>query len=208
MHLNRAAIAVFGVASLFVAFEAVMTYGYRSVRPVGAQQLSSTPSTIMAGPNTPAAAGITCDQGKASSASSSLYNQTGIAGNSIWKCATTDGVTYAWQAPFTAGNQLFYGPSGVLTGGKCWYGTVTSNTSGQATVNWSSAGFAAPPVAFVQPYASGTTAANAVYANPSSVTATSANITVTTPATVSVLGALSVNLASAAYTLAVQACGN
>jgi hypothetical protein len=88
-----------------------------------AQQNSPTPATIMSGSQTPTAAGILCGPGQASTSSASLYNQTGVSGNSIWKCATNDGTTYAWQAPFVAatptilGSTASFGGAALLLGG-------------------------------------------------------------------------------------------
>jgi hypothetical protein len=76
----------------------------RNLHAAQSQVLSSAPATIMAGTGTPTANSIPCNVGVASATSTSLYNQRDITtGNSVWKCSLLpDGVTYAWQAPFSA----------------------------------------------------------------------------------------------------------
>lgn len=188
-----------------------MLAGIVKGRGVYAQQVSATSATIAAGMGSPVSLSVPCTAGMASDTTASLFLDRSVASgvNAVWRCAKlVDGVTYSWLAPYTMGNQVFYGASGLLAGGKCWTGSVTSNTSGQAAVSWATAGFTAPPVAVqLQPIGTTTTAAAQVWANPSGVTATGANITVTTPSTV-VLGGLSVQLATVAYPISVLACGN
>jgi len=125
----------------------------------------------------------------------------------IWD-PTANGGTGMWVFQ-PVGNQSFYGASGLLSGGKCWLGTTTSNTSGVATVNYSTAGFTAAPLVFIQPYAQSAAASGQYWANPqqSTITTTGATIIVTTPATV-VVANLSIQLGSVAIPLAVMACGN
>lgn len=59
---------------------------------------------ILAGIGTPATNNKPCNSNTASATSSSLFDQRDIlTGNSVWKCKLgTDGVTFAWVAPFVA----------------------------------------------------------------------------------------------------------
>ncbi len=172
----------------------------------GQAAVSATPAATMANVGTPASNGYPCNAGVASSSSSSLYDQRDIvSGNSIWRCKLApDGVTYFWQAPFNA--PVLFNSGGAYVGGKCWNDSVTTSTSGQATVNWSSAGFATVPKVQTQVITNGTAASNAAFVGVSSKTLTGANVTVTVPA-LAVLSSLSVQLASSAYTIDIQACG-
>lgn len=93
------------VAISAIAFVGAMYIAAPKIKGAQAQQISSTPATIMAGVGTPAANSIPCNVGAASTVSSSLYNQreTPSGQNAIWKCAlATDNVTYAWLAPFVS----------------------------------------------------------------------------------------------------------
>ena len=103
---------------------------------------------------------------------------------------------------------LYYGTSGALTNVKCFLGTTTSTTSGNFTLSIANVGlttllYANPSVKITTGTAAGSYNAYIL----SSSTATTINGIVTAPATVSVLGALSVGLATTAQTVQIEACG-
>lgn len=70
---------------------------------------------------------------------------------------------------------LVYGSSGAITSPKIWYGTVVTDTNGEFTINYASAGFTQPPVVTVTAALTTTTVADRAWATLGSVTATSAS---------------------------------
>lgn len=97
---------------------------------IKAQPIYSIPSTIMAGIGSPTSNGLTCGVGQSGPSSSLLYNQRDVTtGNSIWKCGlATDGVTYAWQSPFSS-PVLQIATTGSITGGSFILGGCTAVTT-------------------------------------------------------------------------------
>ena len=99
---KRTITGIFGALAI-ICFFGVLVMAYEHGVKAD-QSLISTPSVILAGMGTPSSNGWPCVAGIASASTTSLYNQRDAAGNSIWKCGlSADGVTYSWQAPFTAG---------------------------------------------------------------------------------------------------------
>jgi len=124
-------------AALFCASIVMLSVGLMRDHHAYAQQNSPTPATILAGPLTPTAAGLVCGPGMASVSSSSLYNMTGLTGNTLFKCATSDGITYAWQAPYVAATPTILGTTATIGGSLM---ALNSSVTGTGTVTGATVG--------------------------------------------------------------------
>lgn len=102
-----------------------------------------------------------------------------------------------------------YDTNGLVSNPKLWSGVANTDSNGAWAVDYSSAGFTAPPrvqATAVGPGASASAARNAGLS--SAPTATTAAGIVTSPATISILGLLTVNLVSAGVPVHVVAIGS
>jgi len=108
--------------------------------------------------------------------------------------------------PTGAPGALVYDSSGAVSAAKIWSGTVTTNSSGVWSVDYTAAGFVAPPVIQANCTATGTTAADMRNAKTTTKSTTAASGIVVAPA-LSVLGIISVSLVGAGVSVDVTAIG-
>jgi hypothetical protein len=107
-----------------------------------------------------------------------------------------------------AGIVPVYNPAGLVSSPKMWVGTTTTNSSGQWSINYASAGFT--NVLSVQPtaIASSTSAANNISTGMTAPTATSVSGACFIPNAISLLGLLPLQSAGAGITIQVLVIGN
>lgn len=101
-----------------------------------------------------------------------------------------------------------YQADGTLYGSpKCMATTVSSNTSGQWSVNYAAVGFTSISTIQVQPLSTAATAAGAFEPTIVTVTNTGASGSVVSGSTLSLLGLFSLTLSSSSTTMYVWVCG-
>jgi hypothetical protein len=161
--------------------------------PVSGNTIQATSATAatwaapVAGPQGPAGAtGATGPQGPTGA--------TGATGS-----AGTNGTNG------TAG-VLFYGPSGAITGVKCYVQSITTAANGAWSVSFTTAGFTATPNTQVQVISPGTTAPTSYVGTITANSSTGASGTVYSGTVLSLLGATIIPITAAA-TINIQACG-
>lgn len=101
---------------------------------------------------------------------------------------------------------LVYNSGGLVSNAKIWSGTVTTNASGVWTVDYSAAGFTAPPRVIPNATGPGNAAANVRNVSTTTKSATAATGICVLPA-VSVLGLITVSLVGAGVSVDVVAVG-
>lgn len=100
-----------------------------------------------------------------------------------------------------------YNSSGIVSGVKMWVGTATTNSSGQWSINYSSAGFTNPPLINPQAISTSNTAANTVSTSMTSPTTTTVSGACYIPNAISLLGVLPLQSVGAGVTVQVVCIG-
>ena len=121
--------------------------------------------------------------------------------------AGANGSAGATGATGAAGSVPTYNSAGLVAGVKIWYGTATTGTNGVWSVNYSSAGFTAPPIVSPQPVSTSNSSANAIVSSMTAPTTTGAAGGTYIANPVTLLGLLPLQTAGAGLTIQVIAIG-
>lgn len=121
--------------------------------------------------------------------------------------AGSNGSAGATGATGATGLVPTFNASGALTGVKMWVGTATTGTNGAWSVNFTSAGFTAPPIVSPQPISTSNSSANALVCSMTAPTATGASGGTYIANPVTLLGLLPLQTAGAGLTVQVVAIG-